>query len=60
MRRPLIRTSVRSDVSPRSEIDEMPPVVAPEADDASRLPLLDAALIVCISCSTLAAPVCRI
>jgi hypothetical protein len=57
MRRPLSSTSVRSEVSPCSEIVEMPPVVAPAAELAVSEPELASDGIVCISCSTEVAPV---
>ena len=43
-------------MSPRSEIDEMLPVVAPELALPIKAPELAAALIVCINCSTFVAP----
>ena len=56
MRRPLISTSVRIEVSPRSEMPDKPPVVAPEADELTVAPELVIALTVCSNCSTLTAP----
>src|SRR5262245_30752334 len=59
-RRPLISTSVRNEVRPRSEMPDRPPVVAPEADELTVAPELVIALTVCSSCSTLTAPVAAI
>ena len=56
MRRPFNSTSVRSEVRPCSEIDEMLPVVAPEDAEVTLPPELEIAATVCISCSTLVAP----
>src|SRR5262245_21508133 len=60
IRRPLISTTVRSEVKPRSEMPDRPPVVAPEADELTVAPELVIALTVCSSCSTLTAPVAAI
>ena len=56
-RRPLSNTSVRCEPSPRSDTAEMPPVVEPATDAATRPLRLVAALTVCRSCSTVDAPV---
>ena len=59
-RRPLISTSVRIDVNPRSEMPDNPPVVAPDAEELTVAPELVIALTVCSSCSTLTTPVAAI
>src|SRR5664280_145919 len=56
-RLPLTSTSVRIEPRPCSEIAEMPPVVAPEADAAVSPFELDIEPTDCSNCSTLTAPV---
>ena len=56
-RLPLMSTSVLCEPSPRSEIAEMPSVVAEDAEELVSDPELEFAAIVCINCSTFDAPV---
>ena len=48
---------MRIELRPRSEMAEMPPVVAPDTDDAVSAPELAIELTVCSNCSTLVTPV---